>query len=77
MAIFLHNIQTTAVVALLLLLVEAIRRLYFRPLAHIPGPRLAALTWWYEFYYDVIKPWQYVFHIQKLHDHYGMYRIGI
>jgi hypothetical protein len=48
-----------------------LRRLVFSPLAKIPGPKLAALTSWYEFYYDVIKPGQFVFHIQDLHDQYG------
>ncbi len=51
--------------------VEASRRLFFGPLAHIPGPRLAALTSWYEFYYDVIKPGQYVWKIKDLHAEYG------
>ncbi|GJC82728.1 N-acetyltryptophan 6-hydroxylase ivoC [Colletotrichum liriopes] len=31
-----------------------VRRLYFSPISHIPGPRLAALTQYYEFYYDII-----------------------
>ncbi|RAK71513.1 cytochrome P450 [Aspergillus fijiensis CBS 313.89] len=64
-------LETTAVVLLLWTAVEAIRRLYFHPIAHIPGPRLAALTWWYEFYYDAIQPGQYVFKIQELHKRYG------
>ncbi len=53
------------------LAVEAARRLFLGPLAHIPGPRLAALTSWYEFYYDVIKPGQYVWKIKDLHAKYG------
>ena len=47
------------------------KRLFFHPLASIPGPRLAALTGWYEFYYDAIKPGRYVFKIQELHEKYG------
>ena len=50
-----------------------IYRLYFSPLAKIPGPKLAALTTWYEFYYDVIQPGQYVFKIKQLHGKYGEY----
>lgn len=33
----------------------AIQRLYFSPIAKFPGPKLAALTWWHEFYYDAIQ----------------------
>lgn len=62
---------TTVLLAALLTIGGAIRRLFFHPLAHIPGPRLAALTWWYEFYFDVIQPGRYVFKIQELHKRYG------
>jgi hypothetical protein len=47
-------------------------RLLFHPLAKVPGPRLAALTKWYEFYYDVVRDGEYVKHIEKLHTIYGM-----
>ncbi len=50
----------------------AVYRLYFHPLAKFPGRRLAAMTMWYEFYYDVIKRGQYVFEIQKMHEEYGI-----
>ncbi|KAI9678375.1 MAG: hypothetical protein M1822_008021 [Bathelium mastoideum] len=46
-------------------------RLYLCPLASIPGPRLAALTYWYECFYDVWRPAQYVFKIRELHQRYG------
>lgn len=48
-----------------------IYRLYFSPLAAYPGPKLAALSNWYEFYWDVIQQGQFTFHIQQLHLKYG------
>jgi hypothetical protein len=50
-----------------------IYRLYVHPIAKIPGPKLAALSRWYEFYYDVICKGQFSFHIQELHKKYGLY----
>lgn len=49
----------------------AIWRLYLSPIAHIPGPRLAALTWLYEFYYDIVLGGQYVFKMVDMHKQYG------
>lgn len=50
----------------------SIYRLYLTPSAKFPGPRLAALCYWYEFYYDV---WphegQYTWKIRQLHEKYG------
>jgi hypothetical protein len=53
------------------LLSTAIYRLYLSPIAKFPGPRLAALSFWYEFYFDVIKGGQYTWEIGRMHDIYG------
>lgn len=50
-------------------------RLYFHPIAGFPGPKLAALSKWYEFYYEVICQGQFTFHIQDLHQKYGLYAL--
>ena len=68
----LKTSTTIAGVAYLLYLVcRSIYRLYLSPLAKFPGPKLAALTLWYEFYYDVIKRGMYIWEIEKMHQKYG------
>lgn len=49
----------------------ALYRLYLHPLAKFPGPKLAAVTYLYEGYYDVIRRGKYTFKIKDLHAHYG------
>lgn len=49
-----------------------IYRLYFSPLAKFPGPKVAAATLWYEFYYDVVKRGRYTWKIAELHAQYGV-----
>ncbi|KAK2592328.1 hypothetical protein QQS21_009986 [Conoideocrella luteorostrata] len=46
-------------------------RLVSHPLAGFPGPRLAAVTRYYEAYYDVVCHGQYTFKIAELHRKYG------
>ncbi|KAI4220486.1 MAG: hypothetical protein L6R36_007588 [Xanthoria steineri] len=46
-------------------------RLYFSPLAKFPGPRLAALTHWVEFYYDLVKGGRFQHQIGEWHQQYG------
>ena len=50
-----------------------IYRLRLSPIAQFPGPKLAALTFWYEFYYDVVKRGCYVWEIKKMHETYVMW----
>ncbi|KAF2090333.1 putative cytochrome P450 [Saccharata proteae CBS 121410] len=49
----------------------AVYRLFFHPLASVPGPKLAALTSWYEIYWDIFKEGQYMWQIDAMHDKYG------
>ncbi|KAJ4393437.1 hypothetical protein N0V93_002647 [Gnomoniopsis smithogilvyi] len=46
-------------------------RLVLSPIAKYPGPKLAALSNWYEFYYEVFQQGHFTAHIQTLHDIYG------
>lgn len=48
-----------------------IYRLYAHPLASFPGPKLAAATFLYEFYYDVLKRGMYIWEIERMHQEYG------
>ncbi|WPH01289.1 Cytochrome P450 monooxygenase astB [Acrodontium crateriforme] len=49
----------------------AIYRLYLGPLAKIPGPKIAALSSWYNAYYDLVAGGQYVWKIREMHEKYG------
>ena len=46
-------------------------RLLFSPLAGFPGPKIAAVTSWYEFYYDFFNSGKYIFEIERMHRKYG------
>lgn len=50
---------------------KIIYRLYLHPLSRFPGPRLAAATYLYGAYYDVVQEAQFVFKLDALHDTYG------
>ncbi|GMF87684.1 unnamed protein product [Aspergillus oryzae] len=49
----------------------AIYRLFLSPLAKFPGPTLAALTGWYEVFFDVLLGGQFMWEIERLHGKYG------
>jgi hypothetical protein len=59
------------VVAVLYVVYGIVWRLYWSPIAKFPGPKLAAVTLWYEFYYDVLKNGRYMWEIEKMHEKYG------
>ncbi|KAG5975396.1 hypothetical protein E4U55_007703 [Claviceps digitariae] len=72
MAIFQVNpLLWALVLGVLYYAVLIVYRLYFHPLAKIPGPRLAAATSWYEFYYDVVGRGVFCWEIKRMHDRYG------
>ena len=70
-ALAAHPIQALAGGVLLYFVWTAFYRLYLHPLARIPGPKLAALTFYYEFYYDGIQEGKYTFKIEEMHNQYG------
>ncbi|KAJ5681311.1 elymoclavine monooxygenase [Penicillium maclennaniae] len=55
-----------------------VNRLFFQPLSKVPGPKLAALTKWYGFYYNVVRDGQYCLSFPSLHKKYDspVIRIG-
>ena len=69
----LSAVLFVAAAALPLYLVTlAIYRLYFHPLAKFPGPKLTAVTSFYEFYYDVLKRGKFMWQIEAMHAKYGI-----
>lgn len=63
--------RTLAAAAILYYGTLAFYRLFLHPLARFPGPKLAAISRWYEAYYDVVKGGQYTKKIAELHKTYG------
>ena len=66
------NLVSISVTAIILYLASRpIYHLFFSPISNIPGPKLAAATWWYEYYHDVITYGKYFFKVKQMHEKYG------
>ncbi|ROV86771.1 hypothetical protein VSDG_10203 [Cytospora chrysosperma] len=63
--------QTLATLAFVYLASLVFYRLFLHPLARFPGPKLAAITRYYEGYHDVVRNGQYTFRIAEMHKQYG------
>jgi hypothetical protein len=48
----LATATTTAIIGVTFLFLQATYRLFFHPLANVPGPKLAAMTGFWRFYYE-------------------------
>lgn len=46
-------------------------RLFLSPISGFPGPLLARLTFFYQFYYDWFYSGQYYLEVEKMHMKYG------
>lgn len=69
-----HIFQYLAVSPLIFLLYfigKGLYNLFLHPLRHIPGPKIAAWSSLYEFYYDVLQDGQYLWKIEEMHNRYG------
>jgi hypothetical protein len=53
------------------LLFTIVYNLFFHPLAHIPGPRIAGATYLYQTYYSLVGGSRYYVRIKRLHEIYG------
>ncbi|KAK5169323.1 uncharacterized protein LTR77_005298 [Saxophila tyrrhenica] len=63
---------TLALVSFVLYLLGlAFYRLYLSPLAKLPGPKLGALSKFYEAYYEIWRQGKFSFKLDELHERYG------
>lgn len=65
----LRALLTITAVSYVLIIISY--RLFFHRLSQFPGPKLAAATLLYEFYYDAILGGQYCFVVKEMHKRYG------
>ncbi|RGP67090.1 cytochrome p450 [Fusarium sporotrichioides] len=66
-----HAVGVVAASTVIYFLSSCFYNLYLHPLRKIPGPKLAAIGPYLEFYHEVIRDGQYLWEIAKMHDKYG------
>lgn len=51
----------------------AVYRLFLHPLSKFPGPKITAMTGWYETYVDLVKGpnGNFMEEIERMHDEFG------
>lgn len=64
-------LQETLLLVVLYIASLALYRLFFHPLARVPGPTVCALTGFYEFWWDCVMVGQFFNKVSKMHDKYG------
>jgi cytochrome P450 len=67
----LNFLSAFAALVLFYFISSTIYYLYLSPISKIPGPKLAAATWWYEYYHDIVTYGKYIFKVMDMHKQYG------
>jgi hypothetical protein len=57
------------------LVANALYRAFFDSLSKFPGPKLAAVTGLYEFFYNFVNSGQFSKRIAESHESYGMFKV--
>lgn len=71
-------VAAVTVATILYVVAASVHRIFFSPISRIPGPKLAALTYFYQSYFD-LYPYQgrWLFQQIELHKRYGpVVRVG-
>jgi hypothetical protein len=67
----LISLQLLIAAVVLYVFNKIVYRLFFHPLANVPGPWYAAISTLYEFWWDAPKSGRYMFKIEEMHKKYG------
>ncbi|KAI0460035.1 cytochrome P450 [Xylaria acuta] len=58
-------------VVVLYRLFKVVYNLFFHPLAKFPGPKVAAASHLYEFYWSIVRDGEFIWEIERMHKKYG------